>query len=247
MRLFSLIDLKNRLVRNVVSNYLGFAVNAVVTLLLTPFLIRSLGPAIFGTWVLLNTLLAYFRLLELGIMPAVIRYISLYKARNEKQEIESVIGSALVLLFIISLLTIPVVYLAARFCPQFFNLAGADKPLFVKATWLIGLAAVLSYFGRLFFAVFEGYQRFDLLNIISAAGTLLMAGFTVFFLINGYGLPALILILTGQIAFELLCKAAVIRILFQVRITPFAAGRRSLGKLRDFSFYAFLTDVAVNI
>ncbi|MCF6290866.1 MAG: flippase [Desulfobacterales bacterium] len=247
MRLFSLIDLKNRFVKNVVSNYLGFAVNAVVTLLLTPFLIRSLGTATFGAWILLNTILAYFRLLELGIMPAVIRYVSLYKARGEKKEIESIIGSAVLFLFLVSIITIPVIYLAAEFGPRFFNLADADQALFVKAIWLIGLAAVLSYFARLFFAVFEGYQRFDLLNICSASGTLLMAGLTVVFVIKGYGLLALILILTGQIAYELLFKVVVIRVLFQVRITPFAADRRNISRLRGFSFYAFLTDVALNI
>jgi len=247
MRLLNLIDLKNRVVNNVISNYLGFAVNAVVTLLLTPFLIRSLGNAAFGTWILLNTILAYFRLLELGIMPAVIRYVSLYRAKDEKEEVESIIGSAVLLLLVISLLTVPVIYLTAKFSPEFFNLQAADKEIFIQATWLIGFAAIIAYFARLFFAVFEGYQRFDLLNICSASGTVLAAILTVYFVLQGHGIVTLIIILTGQLVYELLFKMLVTHFLFKLRINPYAASRENINRLWSFSFYAFLTDVAVNI
>jgi O-antigen/teichoic acid export membrane protein len=167
--------MRRTIVRNITANYLAFGVSSLVTLLLTPFLIGRLDATHFGVWVLLKTILAYFQLLELGIMPAVIRYVSLHKARNEKAETESIIGGAMRLLIGVCGLTVPVVAAAAWWGPSLFNLPPALEPVFFRATWLIGVAAMVAYFRRLFIATLQGYQRYDLLNACSASSAVLGA------------------------------------------------------------------------
>ena len=101
--------MRRTIVRNITANYVAFGVSSLVTLLLTPFLIQRLNATHFGVWILLKTILSYFQLLELGIMPAVIRYVSLHKARNETTEVESILGGAMRLLIGVSALTVLIV------------------------------------------------------------------------------------------------------------------------------------------
>lgn len=52
------------------------------TLLLTPYMIRTLGQAEFGVYKLSAAITAYLMLLDLGVGNAIIRYIAKYKAEN---------------------------------------------------------------------------------------------------------------------------------------------------------------------
>ena len=147
-----------RFVRNILSNYLGFVVHAVIALTLTPFLIHRLGAEQFGVWVLLNTLLGHFELLEIGLLPAIVRYVSLYEARDDQKEIESLVGSAAAALLLVGVATLPIVWISTRLGPALLNFTGVDQVFFTKAMWLIGLAAFVAYFRRLLFAVMEGVE-----------------------------------------------------------------------------------------
>ena len=64
------MGMRRTIVRNLTTNYFAFGVSSLVTLLMTPFLIRRLDAAQFGVWVLLRAILAYFQLLEFGIQGA---------------------------------------------------------------------------------------------------------------------------------------------------------------------------------
>ncbi|MEM7392200.1 MAG: flippase [Verrucomicrobiota bacterium] len=233
--------------KNVASNYFGFAVTTLVLLLLMPFLVRKLGSVGFGIWTLLNTLMAYCQLLELGIIPAVIRYVSSHHARDERKEIESVVVSAAVLLGLIGLLTVPIIYLVALFAPDLFDVEEANRELFVHGIWLIGLAGILGYFRRMFQAVFEGFQRYVLLNLCAISSCLLAAAFTVYFVLKGGGVIALIWILIGQILFEVVLMLILMRRALKLGLHPARTSRESMRKIVSYSFFAFLMDAADTI
>lgn len=239
--------MRKRLIQNIFSNYIGFGVNSLVTLLLTPFLIRNLGSSQYGVWVLLSTLVAYFQLLEFGIMPSIIRFVSFHRTRDEKYEVEAVIGSALCPLIVLSLLTLPVTYMASETFPSIFNLDGTDSATFVRAIWLLGFTAILSYFKRVFFAVLEGYQRFDLLNLCSASGSVIGSLFMVYCVTQGGGILALMAVLMAQTAYEALCEIAVLIKVFQIKPNPFNFRKDLLRKIFGYSYYAYLIDIAGSI
>lgn len=239
--------MRRTIIRNITANYFAFGISSLVTLLLTPFLIGRLNATHFGVWVLLKTILAYFQLLELGIMPAVIRYVSLHKAREERAEVESVIGGAMRLLLGVSALTVPVIVVAAWLGPRLFNLPQELEPLFVRATWLIGAAAIVAYFRRLLIATLQGYQRYDLLNACSVSSTVLGAVATVYFVARGHGILTLIVILLVRTAAEAAAELILIRRLFGLRTSPFRTSREAVKKITGYSMFAFLIDLAVSI
>jgi O-antigen/teichoic acid export membrane protein len=241
------MNLRRTIVRNVTTNYFAFGVSSLVTLLLTPFLIGRLDAAQFGVWVLLKAILAYFQLLEFGIMPAVIRYVSLHNARREREQVESILGGAMRLLLVVSAATIPLVALVAWIGPRVFQLPEGLEPVFGRAVWLIGAAAVVAYFRRLMIATLQAYQRYDLLNLCSTSSTVLGALAAVYVVLRGHGILALIVILLLRTAAEAVCELLLIRTLFGIRPSPFRCEPGTLRKIIGYSKFAFLVDVAVNI
>ena len=69
--------------RNISSNLAGFLVSAVVALLLSPFIIRTLGDVKYGLWTLLISLTGYYGILDLGVRSAVGHYVTRYWAKND--------------------------------------------------------------------------------------------------------------------------------------------------------------------
>jgi O-antigen/teichoic acid export membrane protein len=241
------MGMRRTIVRNVTTNYFAFGVSSLVTLLMTPFLIRRLDAAQFGVWVLLKALLAYFQLLEFGIMPAVIRYVSLHNARQERDQVESILSGAMRLLLGVSAATVPLVALAAWLGPRVFQLPEGLEPIFGRAVWLIGATAVVAYFRRLMVATLQAYQRYDLRNACSTSSNVLGALAAVYLVLRGHGILALILILLVRTAAEAICELLLIRALFGIRPSPFRGERGAMRKIIGYSKFAFLIDVAVNI
>jgi len=68
------------ILRNVASNWVGFALNAAVTLALTPFILRELGTARYGIWILTSSLIGYYGLLDLGFRAGVTQYLTRFMA-----------------------------------------------------------------------------------------------------------------------------------------------------------------------
>jgi O-antigen/teichoic acid export membrane protein len=238
---------RRRLTRNVASNYLGFAIQALVNLLLTPFLVHRLGNTQFGIWILLNAIIAYLQLMEMGLMFAIVRYTAYHSARDEKRDVESVIGSALAFLFLVSLLTLPVAAGLAWVGPSLFELDAANAGYFTGAILLTGLITIAAYFRRLFYAVLEGYQRFVLLNISSVSGALLGAGATVVLVERGHGVPTLLVILALRMLYEFALEFTFVRRILGLRPSPRLATRSHLRTLAGYSSYAFLMDVALKV
>jgi len=61
---------------NVVMNWVAMAAGMIVPFFLTPFVIRHLGPVVYGIWILAVSAVSYLNLLDLGLRSAIVRYVS---------------------------------------------------------------------------------------------------------------------------------------------------------------------------
>ena len=78
-----------QILRNVLSNWTGFAVQVVVVFFLTPFLIESLGKEQYGVWVLATSVGGYYGLLGLGLQGGVNQYLTRYLATKDYSRMNS--------------------------------------------------------------------------------------------------------------------------------------------------------------
>lgn len=90
----------------VLLSYVFMIFEVLSTLLLTPFIIRTLGQAEYGVYKLAAAVNAYLLLLDLGIGNAITRYIAKYRVSGERDTEEKFLGVATIFYLIIGLLTI---------------------------------------------------------------------------------------------------------------------------------------------
>lgn len=76
-------------------NWLAFAATLAVAFLLTPHLVRSLGPARYDVWCVAEAVLAYFTLLDLGIAQCLVRLVARHHARKNAGEINHTASTCL--------------------------------------------------------------------------------------------------------------------------------------------------------
>jgi O-antigen/teichoic acid export membrane protein len=178
--------------RGTLSNYLGQFVTLVVGFVLTPFIIHAVGAAQYGLWVLVLSVVAYGTLFDFGIWGTVIKYVAEHRARAETEAAHRLVATALTLHTLLGLIVIALSVLLAPVFPRLFNVAPADYETATALVLVAGLSIGVSIPSTTSVAVLRGLHRFDLANVISAAGTLLNGVAVVLVLLAGGGVVAMV-------------------------------------------------------
>ena len=191
----SAMSLTKTILRNVFSNWTGYAVHVIVAFLLTPYILRSLGEGRYGAWALVIGLTGYYGLIDLGISSGISQYLTRYLAENNVQRLNGTASTGMVALTVVGLVVF--------FCSLVIglNVTGvfqvpADLRREVSLVVIItGLSAGLQFAFFTYSAVLTSIQRFDVSNAIGVVTRLVSAGITVLVLTMGYGLVGLSLAL----------------------------------------------------
>jgi O-antigen/teichoic acid export membrane protein len=176
------------ILRNVAVNWTGFAINAGVTLVLTPFVLQKLGAVAYGVWVLTSSVIGYYGLLDLGLRGGVTQFLTRYLAVDDFRSAGECMSSAIAALSVVCLAVILLTAGMAYGAPHIFHIPATMR---VEASWciaIVGSAGALQFLLFPFAAVFTATQRFDLANAIGASSRLLFAVSTYLALQRGYGL-----------------------------------------------------------
>jgi len=105
------------MVRNVLSNWTALLFRALISFILTPFMIHSLGDFHYGLWILVMSVLDYCGILDLGIRPTLHRFVARLRGANQRQALNETIGSALAVSSVVGILV-------AALYPQFYETTG---------------------------------------------------------------------------------------------------------------------------
>jgi O-antigen/teichoic acid export membrane protein len=234
------------ILRNVASNWAGFAVSAAVTLVLTPIVLRDLGEARYGVWILAASITGYYGLLDLGFRGGVNQYLTRYLAVQDYRKANECMSSALAVLgaigAVISVLTIALAYVA----PNVVNLpAGMEREAFwtiVIIGWSSALQVVFFPFG----AVFTATQRFDLANLIGVGTRLLSAAGVYAALTMGYGLVGISAVTCGANLVDYLIRWRVAyRLAPRLQVSTRLANVTRVREIGSFGGWTFLISLSV--
>lgn len=178
-------------VRNVISNWGGFAFSTIVNFFLAPFVVRHLGNSLYGISVLIMSLTGYLGLLDLGVRGAMTRYIAKFHARGEHEEAGRFTSAALGVFGALGLLAVLIsAMLAAR--ADSFSIPGMSVGRMRILLLLGGLNVATSLISGIFSGIPMALQRFDHVNVIAVLSTIFRAVFIVLALSAGGGLIALV-------------------------------------------------------
>jgi O-antigen/teichoic acid export membrane protein len=96
------VDVKRVLKRNTLWNYAGFGINVATNLVMFPLVVRSIGEAAAGVWLLLSSVTGYMGLLELGIVPSLTQTIAALRGRGDGPGVSRAASSSQAVLLLLS-------------------------------------------------------------------------------------------------------------------------------------------------
>ena len=88
---------KSELKAGVILSYVNLALGTMIPFIYTPIMLRILGQAEYGLFSLASSAVSYLSLLSFGFGSTIVRYISKYRAENDKRAEEKTYGFFLVL------------------------------------------------------------------------------------------------------------------------------------------------------
>ncbi len=151
--------------RNVLTTYLSTIVSALQVLLVTPLLVRGLGPDQYGIWSLVVSIGLFAILLDLGLSSATIRYVAEYEELGQRSLVVATVAASFWMLAGLACLVVLGGLVLAPLFPHIFDAGGHET----AASTLVLLAAMSVAFavvGGAFRGTLAGYQRYSLLNTI---------------------------------------------------------------------------------
>lgn len=92
---------KKQIALGAILSYVHIAVGAIITLLYTPFMIRTLGKSEYGLYSTVGSLCASLSLLSFGFGSSYVRFFSRFKSEGRKDEIDRLNGMFMVVFSII--------------------------------------------------------------------------------------------------------------------------------------------------
>ncbi len=237
-----------QLARGIALNWVALAVSLVVAFLLSPFVVHRLGNIGFGVWTLVNSIVAYMALLDLGLRGAVTRFVSRHHAKGDHLEASRAVSAVLWLRLWIALAILVTTPLLSSLTTTIFHI---PPDMHVAARWaVIATAASLAMTltGGVFGGVLAALCRFDLLSAVGISQTLLRALGVVWLLRSGYGIVALAV---WELTVVAMANIVVITVCFRaypdLRIFLRRPDSVLLRSLWGYSFYAFLLNVCVQL
>ena len=229
------------ILRNVASNWAGFAVNAAVTLALTPFVLHELGTTRYGIWILTSSIIGYYGLLDLGFRGGVTQYLTRYLATGEDLKASECISSAVAVLASLGVVMAGLSLGAAYLVPHVLTI---PVDLQREAFWcilIVGCSSALQFALQPFASVFTATQRFDLATLIGILTRFLTAGGILLALKTGQGLVGVSIAtcLTSAVDYVVRWRVAQ-RLAPQIEVAARHVSRLRLREIGAFGAWNFL-------
>lgn len=159
----------SQLKKGAILSYITIFLTNIIGLVLTPFIIKSLGDAEYGLYTLIGAFVGYISVLDFGLNNTIVRFVAKYRAEKDKRGEENFLAVTMSIYGLISLIiVIAGVILYFNLDTIFSNSLtieelGKAKKMFVIL--IFNLALTLP--GGAFTAICTGYEHFVFPRIIN--------------------------------------------------------------------------------
>jgi len=183
----------SKLIKNSSSNVLVMAVKLAFTFLMTPAIVRALGNYDYGLWEIVFSVVGYMGLLDIGMRPAVVRYVAKFQALEDKPSLDSLFITSLSFSALVGLVGCISLLMWAKFDPGVLAEQGADSSRYVAFLSIIAFQILIQFPGYVADCIHAGYQRYHLLNLVNILCTVIGNSVIYYLLTHGHGLLTLAL------------------------------------------------------
>lgn len=206
--------------QGVILSYILMVFEVFSTLMLTPFIIRTLGQAEYGVYKLAAALTAYLLLLDLGIGNAVTRYVAKFRVENNKEKCEQFLGVATIFYILIGIVCFFAGVVLIALFPSTFSkgLNGEEIRIGQQLLFITMVNAVITLASTAYTNVLIAYEKFAISKGANLFQILVRMLFTSLALI--FGLRSIGIVLVNLIT-TVACKFFYIwYVLFVIKLKP---------------------------
>lgn len=226
----------------IVLSYVSLALNNVITILYTPFLLKYLGQSEYGLFSLVMSIIAYLTVLDLGLGNTIVRYTALYKKQGEINKLYSLFGTFISIYSLISLCLLILCFII------YFNLEsilsnslteseiGKAKIMFILLSFNLFFTFPLSVFS----AIVTAYQKFVFSKTLNIIRITLQPLIMIPLLLMGYKAITLVALITILNLGTLLLNTVYCFKKLKIKILFKRVEKSIIKEIFIFSFYIFL-------
>ncbi len=235
---------KRRILKNVGSSWSALAINVLVGIFLSPFIVHRLGDAAFGIWVLIFSITGYYGLFDLGIRSSIIRYVSKYTATGDREKFAQFVNTALFSYTSIGMASMALTALLSSSVEHLFKIPPGMHTQTRILLLMVGASVSLGFPLGVFGGMLEGLNRFYLLNWTSIGATLTRAALIVYVLNRGYGLLTIALITILLPIFSSILRGIIVFRLCPVPLGLQYVNRAALRQIVNYGGTTFIVMIA---
>jgi len=189
---------KNEIKLGAVLSYVVIALNMIIGLAYTPFLIRLLGQSEYGLYSLVSSIISYLTVLDLGFGNAIIVYTARYREKGEFEKEQKLHGMFLIIYSLLGILSIILGAILYFNINNMFSTTMTEleietaKKLMIILT--INLAVTFPF--TIFSSIITAYEKFVFSKILNIIRIILNPIIMIPLLLLGYKSIALVVVIT---------------------------------------------------
>lgn len=179
----------NQLRAGVYLSYINLLLGSVIPMFYTPVMLGILGEAEHGLYALANSAIGYLSLLSFGFGSTILRYLSKYRAENDKDAVQRTFGFFLVLYSVLALLVMVGGWILAENASLIFerSLSAAELKKIKTLILLMALHTSLSFPISVIISVALAYEQYVFRRIMDIISTVAGPVSYLIVLYLGYG------------------------------------------------------------
>ncbi len=230
--------MKSQLKIGALLSYVVLALQNLVGLVYTPFMLRMLGKSEYGLYSIAASIVAYLTILDLGFGNAIVRYTAKYRAEGKVEEQHKMFGTFFLLYCIISFVVLVAGGILCLNAGNIFDAAMTPVELSrtkVVLALMVGNLAItfpLSIFG----SIITAYEQFVFQKVVAIVRIVLNTATMIVLLTMGYKAIAMVVVATVFNVVTLLANYWYCKRCLNVKLK---FGKFELLFLKEVSLYSF--------
>ena len=236
--------MSNQIRKGAFISYTTIAINILLGLLYTPWMIDKIGVSDYGLYALISAFLSYF-ILDFGLGEAIARFLALAVANKDSARIKSIINSSIRIYLLIDLgifLTLCIIYCYLN--NIFGNLTDTEQEKLHVIFCIAGFFSILSFPLMPLNGILIANERFVCIKTCDLVQKTAIALLSIIAILLSYGLYTIILIhgLSGLLTG--IYKAYYARSYLNLKINLRDYNSSTIKSLFKFSFFVFVIGIA---
>lgn len=234
-----------RVARNVSTRYMAIALDALIGLVLLPFNVHHLGQAAYGLWMLTASMTTYFSVLDLGFGGSIVKFVAYYRAKRDARGLNEIASTLFVIFGVVGVVAYGVFLLVAFNIGRVFNITPEQADTGRKLMLVIGVYVSLGFPFSIFGGIINGFQRYDLNNLVGVCSSVIVAFLNVVMLLSGASLVQLVMATTSvRIATYFIYRLNAYHVFRELTVRPSLFLWSRVSELTSFSVYVAIIDWA---